>query len=55
MGKITTIQLHNGKELTYSDVTRVEEDRFQVKIYRERELLAVIDTGDIKNLYTEES
>ncbi len=55
MPKTVTIQLQDGKELTYSNINRVEEDRYKIKVYAaDGALLASLDRGDIKNLYTEE-
>lgn len=56
MAKTVTIEMHNGKELRYADVGRIEEAQYQVKIYDETgNLLATVDKGGIKNLFTEES
>ena len=50
------IEMHNGAERTYEEVTRVDDtDRYKVKIYGAKGLLARVDKGDLKNLLTDET
>lgn len=56
-GKIMKIwiELHNRKERTYENVTRVDDDPDggEVKIYSDKTLLAIINKRDLKSLLTE--
>jgi len=50
------IEMHNGAERTYEEVARVDDtDRYKVKIYGAKGLLARVDKGDLKNLLTDET
>ena len=50
------IAMHNGEERTYEEVAQVDDtDRYKVKIYGAKGLLAWIDKGDLKNLLTNDT
>ena len=53
--KTVTIEFQSGDDVTYKNVTIVHEDRYQkLTIYREGDVLAIVNKGDIKNLITTE-
>jgi hypothetical protein len=54
MAKIVTITLQNGKELKYSKVARIDEDRYKLNLWGEEGPLLSIDKGEIKTWYAEE-
>jgi hypothetical protein len=50
------LELHSGEQIAYQDVDRIgDPDKYQITIYGERGILAIVNKGDIKNLLTEEN
>ena len=49
------IELNDGDEITYEGVTRVDDtDKYKITIYRDEDILAIINKFDIKNLISSE-
>lgn len=48
-----SIELQNGKEQTYKYVERIDDsNRYKITLYGENGVVAIIDRGDLKNLFT---
>jgi hypothetical protein len=45
-----TLELHDGRELTYDGITEVKDSSDSVAIVRDGEVLAAIDKADIRRL-----
>jgi hypothetical protein len=45
-----TLELHDGRELTYDGITKVTDSSNSVVIVRDGEVLAAIDKADIRQL-----
>ncbi|OGL61538.1 MAG: hypothetical protein A3I72_08570 [Candidatus Tectomicrobia bacterium RIFCSPLOWO2_02_FULL_70_19] len=52
--KKVKVEMHKGEEYEFSDVTRIEHDRYKYELYRDREIVAVLNKWDVKNFITEE-
>jgi hypothetical protein len=52
-----TVELHNGQTHTYRDASRVKENgQYKIHVYdAQNNILAVLNTGDVKNLLTDEA
>ena len=47
--------MNNGDDITYEGVTRVDDtDKFKITVYRDGDILAIINKFDIKNLISSE-
>lgn len=48
------IELHNGQEIKYQHVNRVDDssERYKIIIYGENGVLAMLDKDGVKNLVT---
>lgn len=52
--KKVKVEMHKGEEYEFSDVTRIEHDQYKYELYRNREIVAVLNRWDVKNFITEE-
>lgn len=52
-----TVELHNGQTHTYRDASHVKENgQYKIHVYdAQNNILAVLNTGDVKNLLTDEA
>ena len=49
------IQLKNLQERTYEHVVRVDDsDHYKITVYGENGVLAIINRGELQNLFTED-
>jgi|GEM_PF-1265306 len=49
------LELQNGHQIIYQTVDRIEDsDRYQITIYNENGILAIVNKGEIKSLISEE-
>ena len=55
MPKSVKITMFDGKELSYSNVSRIDEDQYSLKIYDQwNQPMASLAKYDIKSWYSEE-
>lgn len=52
-----TVELHNGQTHTYRGASRVSEHgQYKIHVYdAQNNILAILNTGDVKNLLTDEA
>ncbi len=55
MAKLVKITMYDGRELSYSNVSRIKEDEYSLEMYGEGDQpLASLAKVDIKSWYSEE-